>query len=154
MKLYQILICIPAFALAACQTCRIEQPKLTDNRDKQVSVDVAAELDRLNSSGELRTNYRDVVNRTFASMSDDNAALYLLLQAANCAQVHKQPELAKELIAAAREKYRESQSFRTSVSPSSPQLSPAEVKHIDRSPDAPEIKAAFSDAVTPEAATR
>lgn len=84
--------------------CEIKPPGTVEGKSVDTSAKLAA--DALSSSlgkGEVSGNVKATVTKTYGTVQADDVALYLLLQAAECADRKKQHETANSLRQTARE---------------------------------------------------
>jgi hypothetical protein len=128
--------------LAACKTtCKIEPPPTGVQADKAMGAKVAAEaLSSAISKGSIEGNYRNMVNTTYVTVGQDDVALYLLLQAANCESAQGHAAQADQLLQMARQQLaRRQKSSPEAVAENPTNLTPTENKVLKKSPLKEEI---------------
>jgi hypothetical protein len=94
-----------AVALTGCRTqCDIKPPPNVIGTSKEMQAKAAANaLSTAISGGELSGHYQNTVNNTYQTVSQDDVAFYLLLQAYNCESARGNAAGAAEILRLARE---------------------------------------------------
>ena len=137
-------VILSAMALASAATlgcCRndhcVEPPLLKQESDKSVAIDIAAKLDKLPLTADLKTEFKDTLNQEFNKLSDKNASLLMFLQAIDCyLKAGKAGEdLARQLFTLVRDWWAAIHDFRGLDN----RISPAERAAIDESSFADQI---------------
>lgn len=121
--------------LSAC-ACQIQPPPSVIGTDREAATKVAAgELGTSITKGEVSANYKGVVNRTYVTVSQDDVAFYLLLQAYNCESRRGNTEAAKALLQTARQELaRRHKSKPAAVTSHPTTLTPTEDRVLKKSP--------------------
>jgi hypothetical protein len=105
MKIFlQLFVCIAIGCVFwGCKTCNIEPPPTGVQTDKEAGAKVAAAaLSTAISQGSIEGNYRNVVNTTYATVGQDDVALWLLLKASECESEKGHVAQANQLLDMAR----------------------------------------------------
>jgi hypothetical protein len=125
-----------------CQSCTIEPPPTGVQTDKQAGAKAAASaLTTAISQGSIEGNYHNIVNRTYATVGQDDVALYLLLKASQCESDKGHTAQADTLLEMARtELNRRHDASAAAVAQNPTTLTPVEKKVLKTSPLKEEVK--------------
>jgi hypothetical protein len=144
MKIFvQLLVCIMIGCVFwGCKTCTIEPPPTGVQTNKEAGAKAAASaLTTAVSQGSIEGNYRNVVNTTYATVGQDDVALYLLLKASECESDKGHVAQANQLLDMARvELAKRHDASGAAVAENPTTLTPVEKKVLKTSPLKEDVK--------------
>jgi hypothetical protein len=82
--------------------CLVPPPE-TNQSDSSQAGELAAKLEKLKDSADVKESYKSVINTTYGKLSQRNVELYLYLKTIDCLKI--KPDLAKEIVIIVRAKY-------------------------------------------------
>ena len=139
----RLFVCIAiGCVFVGCKTCNIEPPQTGVQTDKEAGAKVAAAaLSTAISQGSVEGNYRNIVNTTYATVGQDDIALYLLLKASECESEKGHVAQANQLLDMARiQLAKRHDASGASVAENPTTLTPVEKKVLKTSPLKEEVK--------------
>jgi hypothetical protein len=114
-------------------TSCIKPPPVKSDVDRSAEADIAAKLEKLQASGELKGDFNKVVNTDYDKLSDNNAALLLFLEAIDCLMDRGQigEAVARQMADIVRARW----GAREGLAGIAPTLTPVEKNFINASPE-------------------
>ena len=132
-----ILSVSAAALLASCANnmCKIDPPPSVVGTDKEIAANAAASaLGTAVSNVAVGGSYKNIVNKTYVNVGQDDVAFYLLLQAYNCESSRGHLAQADALLKTARQELARRHDAAPAVVASHPNsLTPTEKKVLKRS---------------------
>ena len=104
MKTALITLTATGLLLSAC--CTIKTPLSKNAKEYDASAKIAGDIITAQSKGELSGSYKQKIDQTFQSLSQENIALDLWLQAANCEMQRGHKEIAQQIYQYAMQRFR------------------------------------------------
>lgn len=133
-----VLGLISFFSFTGCVTHSCITPPISSvDSDKKKIVDITAKLDKLQASGELKTDFETTLKQNFDKLNDSNAALLLFLNAIDCYLQRGKvgQDVAREMVAVVRARW----GAKNGLAGTLPTLTPVEKQIIDKSQNATAI---------------
>jgi|SRR5579863_913975 len=139
------LVCFVSILTTSCVTTTscITPPMTTNEIDKKKIVDITAKLDKLQSSGEIKTDFETTLKQNFDKLSDSNAALLLFLNAIDCYLQRGKigQDIARDMVSVVRARWGAANGLAGTM----PTLTPIEQGIIGRSPNSAAIYGRLSE---------
>jgi len=144
MKIFlQLVGCIAIGCVFwGCKTCTIEPPPTGVQTDKEAGAKAAASaLTTAISQGSIEGNYRNIVNTTYATVGQDDVALFMLLKASECESDKGHVAQANQLLDMARiQLAKRHDASGAAVAENPTTLTPVEKKVLKTSPLKEDVK--------------
>jgi hypothetical protein len=139
----QFFVCVAIGCIFwGCKTCTIEPPPTGVQTDRQAGAKAAASaLTTAISQGSIEGNYHNIVNKTYATVGQDDVALYMLLKASECESDKGHVAQANTLLEMARVQLAKRQGASGAAVAENPTtLTPVEKKVLKTSPLKEDVK--------------